>query len=62
MILVTASEGEEIIIDGHIRIRVLAIHPDEACFEVNIPEYLRSDDDPACELPNELSRWRADPP
>jgi hypothetical protein len=59
MVVLTATEGEELVIDGHIRLRVLAIHQDEACFEINFPECLRSDGDISDGQMEKLSRWPA---
>jgi Global regulator protein family len=58
MVVVTGAVGEEIIIDGRIRIRILAIHGDEVYLEVNFPECVRSDDDGA-DGQGHSSRWSA---
>jgi hypothetical protein len=42
MVILTGAVGEEIIIDGRIRIRILAISGEEVYLEVNFPEFLRS--------------------
>jgi hypothetical protein len=59
MMVLTGTVGEEFIIDGRIRIRILAVEGDEVRLEVNFPEYLRSDGDGICGERDELSRWLA---
>ena len=59
MVVVTGAVGEEIIIDGRIRIRILAIHGEEVYLEVNFPEFVRSDGDGIDGQPDESSRWSA---
>jgi hypothetical protein len=59
MVVVTGAVGEEIIIDGRIRIRILAIHGEEVYLEVNFPEFVRSDDAGVDGRPDESSRWSA---
>jgi sRNA-binding carbon storage regulator CsrA len=59
MVVLTAAEGEAIVIDGHIRLRILAIHEDEACFEINFPEFLRCENSTSDEQKEKLSRWPA---
>ena len=59
MVVVTGAVGEEIIIDGRIRVRILAIHGDEVYLEVNFPEFVGSDDDGTDGQPGESSRWPA---
>ena len=43
MLVLTRGPGEEIIIDGRIRIKILAIEGEQARFEVNFPECVSSD-------------------
>ena len=45
MMVLTGTVGEEFIIDGRIRIRILAIEGEEVRLEVNFPEFLRPDGD-----------------
>jgi hypothetical protein len=59
MVVVTGAVGEEIVIDGRIRIRILAIHGDEVYLEMNLPEGLRSDDDGGDEQ-GQSSCWSVD--
>jgi sRNA-binding carbon storage regulator CsrA len=61
VVFLTATEGEEILIDGHVRIRILAIHSDEVCFEINYPEYLRSENDTAYADKEKVCQWPAAP-
>ena len=58
MMVVTGAVGEEIIIDGRIRIRILAIHGEEVYLEVNFPESVCSDDN-GTDGQGESSRWSA---
>jgi len=43
MVILTGAVGEEIIIDGRIRIRILAVNPEEVHLQVNFPEFLHLD-------------------
>jgi sRNA-binding carbon storage regulator CsrA len=58
MVVVTGAVGEEIIIDGRIRIRILAIHGDEVYLEVNFPDCVCSDEIGVHGL-SESGRWSA---
>jgi sRNA-binding carbon storage regulator CsrA len=58
MVVVTGAVGEEIIIDGRIRIRILAIHGEEVYLEVNYPECVQADDDEV-DGQDPFSRWSA---
>ena len=59
MVILTGAVGEEIIIDGRIRIRILAINGEEARLEVNFPEFVRLDASSAHDEEDEPSRWPA---
>jgi hypothetical protein len=59
MTVVTGTVGEEFIIDGRIRIRILAVDREEVRFEVNFPEFLGPDGNGLHGQPDALSRWPA---
>jgi sRNA-binding carbon storage regulator CsrA len=59
MVVITGAVGEEIIIDGRIRVRILAIHEEEVYFEVNFPEFVRSEHNEADGRQGESRRWPA---
>ncbi len=59
MVILTGAVGEEIIIDGRIRIRILAIDGEEVRLEVNFPEFVRLDLNGAHGEEDEFSRWSA---
>jgi hypothetical protein len=59
MVVVTGAVGEEIIIDGRIHVRILAIHGEEVYLEVDCPEFDGSDDD-GLDGQGESSHWSAD--
>ena len=43
MAILTGAVGNEIVIDGRIRIRILGIDGEEVHLQVNFPEFLSSD-------------------
>jgi sRNA-binding carbon storage regulator CsrA len=59
MKILTGTVGEEFIIDGRIRIRILAVEGEEVRLEVNFPEFLQSDRHGIHEKPSKLRRWPA---
>lgn len=59
VMILTGAVGEEIIIDGRIRIRILAIDGEEARLEVNFPEFVRLDRNGAHGQGDESRRWPA---
>jgi sRNA-binding carbon storage regulator CsrA len=58
MVTLTIAVGEEIIIDGRIHIRILAIPGEEVYLEMNFPEFIDSDRNGAHGQHDESKRQR----